>query len=113
MRTRRGSSHTATHVTFNFWLVFEEDGGIRLTRTEPNLGRTERAMLLCAKLPRSLWKTTSLTGSITVTPSPEGAYEVNLSVVAEALKAALGIDIDLRLADPAAAPIEEDHSDEV
>lgn len=92
----RFSSVRRDHVEFAFWLVFAEDGSVRLTRGEPSLARNERAMSLSATLPRSLWRTPALRASITM---PEGAapdrINIDIEAASEALKSVLGVDIDL------------------
>ncbi|MRX32781.1 hypothetical protein [Aminobacter sp. MDW-2] len=93
----RNSRVTATHVIYGFWLVFEEGGGVRLTRTEPALDRAERSMFLNATLPRSLWNTPTLRANIGVKHGPEGGFNIDLDVAADALRAALGVDVDLRV----------------
>ncbi|MER8999949.1 hypothetical protein NKJ52_20875 [Mesorhizobium australicum] len=93
----RNSRVTSTEVIYGFWLVFEEAGGIRLARTSPSLDRAERAMFIQANLPRSLWQTPSLRASIGVQAGPNGGYSVDLSVASEALRGALGVDVDLQV----------------
>lgn len=96
----RNSRVTNTHVEYGFWLVFEEAGGVRLTRTEPHLDRAERSMFIQANLPRSLWRTPTLRALIDVKPNPTGSYDANIEVAAEALRMALGVDIDLKVIPP-------------
>jgi hypothetical protein len=88
--TPRNSRITEKAVIYGFWLVFEEAGGIRLTRVEPNLDRAERAMYVQATLPRSLWRTIDVSGD---TANP---VSIDLQVAHDALKAALGVDIEVR-----------------
>lgn len=93
----RNSRVTSTEVTYGFWLVFEEAGGVRLVRTSPSLDRAERAMYIQASLPRSLWQTPSLRANIGVQSGPSGGYSVDLSVASDALRGALGVDVDLQV----------------
>ncbi len=96
----RNSRVTSTEVTFGFWLAFEEAGGVRLTRTEPHLDRAERAMYLQATLPRSLWNRPTLRAHIVVQPGQDLTEPINLSVASDALRSALGVDIDLKVIEP-------------
>ncbi len=96
----RNSRVTKDTVEYGFWLVFEEAGSVRMTRTEPNLDRSERSMFVQATLPRSLWRTPSLRATIGVKPGPEGGFNVNLEIASEALRSALGVDIDLQVIAP-------------
>lgn len=96
----RNSRVTPTQVIYSFWLVFEEAGGVRLTRIDPNLDRAERAMFISATLPRSLWGTPSLRAEIKVQPGQGIEQTINLNLAADALKGALGVDIDMRVIEP-------------
>jgi hypothetical protein len=84
----RNSRITNNEVIYGFYLVFEEAGGVRLTRTEPHLDRAERAMFVQAKLPRTLWRTPSLRASI------------DIEIAGDALRSALGVDVDLKVIEP-------------
>lgn len=97
----RNSRVTSTHVEYGFWLVFEEAGGVRLTRTEPSLDRAERSMFIQANLPRSLWRTPTLRAMVNVKANAAGDYDANIEAAAVALRYALGVDIDLRVIPPA------------
>lgn len=92
------SYRTGDKLKFPMWLVFHRNGTVRLTRTAGQVSRDERALFLDATLPISLWDTPSLRASLEVQSAEPGA-EVRLDVVAasEALKGALGVDIDLRV----------------
>lgn len=91
-----GFNH-APNLTFHFWLVFDSDGSMRMSRTEPSCSRTEHRMKLQATLPKSLWRTPSLSASIEL--SDPGAPPLNIDVTAaqEALRTALGVDVDVRV----------------
>lgn len=93
----RASVVRSQEIEYSFWLVFDDHGGMRFTRTEPGLDRNERAMSMRAVLPTSLFKTPTLSGSITVPDVEGGAFKVDVRAASEALKGALGVDIDLRL----------------
>ena len=93
----RFSAVRTDHVEYCFWLIFEEAGGVRITRGEPNLDRAERAVALTARLPRSLWSTPSLRATLTVEETP--APPIDIRMVADQLRTALGGDIDVRVLD--------------
>lgn len=95
----RNSRVTSTHVEFGFWLIFEEAGGVRLTRTEPHLDRAERSMFVQAKLPRSLWNKPTLRADIAVQHGQDISKPINLNLAADALRSALGVDIDMKVID--------------
>src|ERR1044072_8597923 len=97
MTRRNATQRTAQSLTYEFWLVFDINGNMRMTRNEPGTDRNERAMRLKATLPLSLWREPRLQGNITVTETPEGhRTEIDIRAAGDALKAALGVDIDLK-----------------
>ncbi|PWJ88448.1 hypothetical protein C8D77_111171 [Mesorhizobium loti] len=97
----RNSRVTSAEVIYGFWLIFEEAGGLRLTRTEPSLDRSERSMFIQATLPRSLWRTPTLRATIGVKADPSGSYTADIEAAADAVRSALGVDIDLKVIPPA------------
>lgn len=98
---RRSTRYTATDITFDFHLVFGDDGQMRMSRTEPGLARNERAMACNITLPKALWKTPSLKATIVI-PDTGAPLELTAKVdaAAEALRGALGVDIDLQVVPP-------------
>lgn len=98
--SQRYSTIRSDNIEYSFWLIFGNDGSVRLTRGEPGVERGERAMAMTATLPRSLFRTPELRGQITVSEPEGGQPSINLDAAAAALKGALGIDIDLRIGTP-------------
>lgn len=96
----RYSRVTAKEVNYSPWLVFEEAGSVRLTRSEPSLHRAERAMHLSMTLPRSLWAVPQLRATITVPDGASTIPPINIELAREAMKAAIGVDIDIRAVPP-------------
>jgi hypothetical protein len=97
----RSSRVTSTHINYGFWLIFDNTGVVRLTRTEPGVSRDERSMFIQATLPRSLWRTPTLRATIGVKADPAGSYTAEIEAAADALRGALGVDIDLKVIPPA------------
>lgn len=92
------STHrTGDSLRFGFWLIFDVDGDVRLTRRPPSLSRTERAVSMDATLPLVLWATPSLRAQLTV--EADATPTINMEVATAALRSALGVDIDLRVND--------------
>lgn len=87
------------HLECGLWLVFDRNGAVRMTRTEPRLDRNERAMFIQAKLPLALWSTPSLRATIDV--QADGAPTISIDLLADALRSSLGVDVDLRVIAPA------------
>ena len=96
----RSSVVRSQEIEYSFWLIFDDNGGMRFTRTEPGLDRNERAMSMTAKLPRSLFKTPTLSGSINVPDQTGGPISIDVGAASEALRSALGVDIDLKVNAP-------------
>lgn len=95
--TARASQMTATTITYGFWLIFDDEGGMRMVRQRPNTSRNERAMFMEAKLPRSLFSAPALRGTITVTDPADAPVQIDVTAASEALRCALGVDIDLKV----------------
>lgn len=88
----------ATHWRFVFWLVFDKHGKIRQTMREPDVSRDERKMLVTADLPKSLWSSPELRATIRVTDDDhEPKFDLDLTAAADAMRGALGVDIDMRI----------------
>lgn len=84
-------------ITYGFWLIFDSAGGMRLARQRPNAGRAERAMFMEATLPRALFSTPDLRGTITVADPLDAPISIDVAAASEALSQALGVDIDLKV----------------
>lgn len=99
----------STHWRFTFWLVFSSDGRIRQTVREPDVARNERKMLVNADLPKSLWSSPALRATIHVTDdNHEPKFELDLTAAGDALRQALGVDIDMQVVPPSPAEPPED-----
>lgn len=87
-----------THWSFDFWLVFSSSGSIRQTKREPDVSRDERKMFVKALLPKSLWSSPALRATINVTDdNHEPKFELDLTAAGDALRGALGVDIDMKV----------------
>lgn len=95
--TKRHSYISKDRIEFSFWLIFDADGGMRFSRGEPNIGRDERAMACTTALPRSLFGTPQLKARIDITEGGGAAFTIDVEAAADALRGALGVDIDLRV----------------
>jgi hypothetical protein len=95
--TNRHSIITTNQIEYSFWLIFDSSGGVRLSRAQPDIKRDERAMACIAKLPRSLFKTPELKATITIGDPSTTGFTIDAQAASDALKAAIGVDIDLRI----------------
>lgn len=92
----RQTYSTGDNLVFPFWLIFSRSGDIRLTRKEPSIASSERAVEMFATLPLSLWSTPMIRASITVQHDPSTTNTViDLNAAADALKSAIGVDVDM------------------
>jgi hypothetical protein len=92
----------STHLRFTFWLVFNKHGKIHQTIREPDVSRDERKMQMQVDLPKSLWSTPALKASVRVTDDDnEPKFEIDLTAAGDALRAALGVDVDIQVVPPA------------
>jgi hypothetical protein len=91
-------------IQFPLWLIFNLDGSVRLTRREPGqLSRDERALRLDAALPLSLWATPVLSATLSVeAPGSPAMVQIDVTAASEALRGALGVDIELQVRGPEA-----------
>lgn len=95
--------HTTNHgstIEYGLWLVFRSDGTVRLTRNNPNVDRYERAMALSVTLPKSIFSTPSLRGTIVIADPPAERAVIDVQAASAVLREAIGVDIDLVVRQP-------------
>jgi hypothetical protein len=98
----------STHWRFTFWLVFNKNGHIRQTIREPDVSRDERKLQMTVDLPKSLWSTPALKATVRVTEdNNEPSYVLDLQAAGDALRSALGVDVDIQIVPP--APVAHDN----
>lgn len=88
------------HIEYGFWLVFDETGGMRASRGQPNVQRGERAMCCRAILPLSLFVTPELRATIEFAEPVQSSFQIDVQAASTALKQAIGCDVDLRVVQP-------------
>lgn len=95
--------HGAKQLRLDFWLTVGWDGknrpSVRVTANHPALARTERAINLRVNLPMALFTSPVITADINVA-APEQAVQIDASAIAEAVKSAIGMDVDITVAHP-------------
>lgn len=94
---RQTTIKRADVIEYKFWLTFDRDGSMRFSRNEPGVTADQRAMSCTAVLPRSLFSTPTLRATIDVIGPEPTALQFNVQTVSEALKQAIGVDVDLRI----------------
>lgn len=72
---------------------------VRLTAGEPALNRGERAINVKLTLPLALFEAPSIVARIDVA-EPTAPVTIDASAVADAVKSAIGMDVDVRVASP-------------
>jgi hypothetical protein len=85
------------HLIVPLWLIFDRGGNVRLTRTNPDCARNERAMQMVVKVPMALFQTPTISATVTIEAPTTAFPEINLTAAADALKGAVGCDVDVRL----------------
>ncbi len=100
MRQNRISRTKDGNLIMPAWLAFDRAGNMRLTRNEPSLCRNERSMQLTITVPISLFSTPTISASLTVDAPALEVPQIDVCVAAEALKGALGCDVDVRIVAP-------------
>lgn len=91
----RSSLRQGDKMNYGFWLVFKKDGGLRMTRTQPDIDRTERAMSVQLTVPLSMFDTPTLRATIAVEGADLAPPVIDVQAAQAALKGALGCDVDL------------------
>lgn len=98
-------------IALDFWLIVtrgEPKRGwpghryapsARVVANEPSLGRNERAIKLAINLPVAIFETPSLRASINI-EKPNEAVSIDVAGVAEAVRSAIGMDVDIRVVEP-------------
>ncbi len=92
------------HWEVAFWLAFDITGGVRLTRSQPSLDRDERGMSVTVKVPHALFSTPQLRATIAIDAPTAPAMVIDATAAAEALRQAIGCDIDLTIHHPETGP---------
>lgn len=102
--SRAGGKHD---VLLDFWLTVARGKGgsdrpsVRVTAGFPALARDERTMNLKVELPVALFEAPSLSASIKV-DHPAQAVTIDTTALAEAVRGAIGMDIDITIQPPEA-----------
>ncbi|MBP8235696.1 MAG: hypothetical protein KAY22_25710 [Rhizorhabdus sp.] len=99
--SKRFSRITREAVEYCYWLVFDADGGVRLSRGQPSLAPGERGMSITTTLPRSLFATPQLRATINITDQGTPAMEIDVNAAGTALAAVLGCEVVMSVKDAA------------
>lgn len=89
-------------MLLDFWLTIGRGQGgsdrptVKATAGYPSLARNERAINLKMELPIALFEAPSLTASIKV-DTPAQAVTIDAETVAEAVRQAIGMDVDIQV----------------
>jgi hypothetical protein len=97
MRYGRASKIKDGTIEVPLWLIFDVRGNVRLTRGEPDLARSERAMQMTVTVPLALFKTPTISASLTIDAPEMAVPQIDLTAAAEALKSVVGCDVHVRL----------------
>lgn len=89
-----------TALEFGVFIIFSRDGSARMTRKPTKLGRDERGMSLAVRIPKSIFDTPQLRATIAVSDEVE-QVAIDIAAAAEALRGAIGCDVDIKVNEPA------------
>jgi len=108
MSTRYGYESTANGrrvVVLDFWMTIARGTGnnirpsVKVTAGYPSLARNERAINLKMELPVALFEAPAITANITI-EEPMQSVTIDASAVAEAVRQAIGLDVDVQVVAP-------------
>lgn len=91
------SHFTLNTIEYSAWLVFDDKGGVRLTRAMPKISRYERRVKLQTSLPKSIFKEPELKAVISVPVIPNDPIRIDIDAARDALQGAIGCDIDMKI----------------
>lgn len=89
------SSVTRDRIEYCLQLIFDDKGGVRITRKQGQLDANERAMSLTVTLPTSIFKRPAITATIEIADEAYALEPIDISVARTALRDAFGCDINL------------------
>lgn len=102
-------SRSDKKLLLDFWLTIGRGTGgsqrpsVKVSAGYPNLARNERAINLKIGLPLALFETPSISATINV-ESPAEVVSIDTAAIAEAVRQAIGLDVDIRVAGPEEGP---------
>lgn len=96
----RYSLKRQNHWEISFWLVFNADGSVRMTRGEPDMFGGERAMSMTARIPHSLFRVSPLQGTITLGEAQGPPPAIDIAAAEAALTEAFGARVELIIKEP-------------
>lgn len=91
------SARRGDHIEYPLWLIFDERGGARMARGRPTTGRYEKAIALTVTLPISVFKDPEYRVTLSVVDDRAPPAAIDIVAARDALKGALGVDIDLQV----------------
>jgi hypothetical protein len=98
--SRQFSVRRQDHWEVSLWLIFDNTGGVRMTRGEPDVSRNERAMAVAVNVPHALFRAPALRATMTIEAPEPIVPPIDLTAAASALKQSLGFDFDVRIEAP-------------
>lgn len=83
-------------MIYGLWLVFRENGDVRMARGQPGLSIGERAVSLTVSLPLAIFKTPQLSAKLTIeAPDPSMHPQIDVRAAETALKSVVGCDVSI------------------
>ena len=82
-------------IEFSAWLVFDENGGLTLSRRRPQLTPRQRAAALKLTVPRTIFRTPEL--SVAIKVADPGPFDLDAATTAVAEALARGTDLKVEI----------------
>lgn len=89
------------HIEFSFFVVFDSEGGVRMTRKRCAMSRDERGMEMTVTIPKAVFATPQLSARITVADPGTEPPTIDVEAASEALRQVVGCDVAIEIRDPA------------
>ena len=84
-------------LEISFHLAFAADGALRLSTRPPALGKDERSIAMTLKVPMLLFKTPTLSATVSIRADDAPKVEINTEAAAAALSQLFGANVDVRV----------------
>lgn len=98
--TTRFSSVGRDRIEYSLWLIFDNQGGCRMSRGMPSVQPYERAMSLSVGLPTALFRTPQLSAKVEIGDPGSPPPRINVDAAEAALKAVIGCDVSITVNTP-------------
>lgn len=82
-------------LQYSAWLVADSDGGLRMVRGQPDVGRGEVGVALTVAVPKSLFRKPLLKATVIVPPQAGVTEGEAIQAVVDVISAGCDFDVDV------------------